>query len=427
MSNEVTFESLGVCPELTQICKSIGWVAPTKIQQESIAPALEGRDVIALAETGSGKTGAFALPVLQKLLDKPQRLFALVLAPTRELCVQIAETFEALGASISLQTCVLVGGLDMVTQALSLSKKPHVIIATPGRLVDHLQNTKGFHLKSIKFLIMDEADRLLSMDFEEALDNIVQASNPDRQTFLFSATMTSKGSKLQRACLRKPVKVEVNTKFDTASTLTQNFMLVPFKFKQTYLVALLSHFKHNTGIIFIDTCLNAQKLTIILRHLGFSAVCLHGQMTQVQRLGALNQFKSGSRKFLIATDVASRGLDIPAVDLVVNYDLPKNQKDYIHRVGRTARAGKSGRAFSLVTQYDVENFQKIEQALGKQLDDFAEVQESTAMAFHERVLEAARTAHLELKEKQEEIIEGLGAGAKRNQKVKVKRMLLKKQ
>jgi ATP-dependent RNA helicase DDX47/RRP3 len=203
-------------------------------------------------------------------------------------------------------------------------------------------------------------------------------------------------------------------------------MLVPFKFKQTYLVALLSHFKQNTGIIFIDTCLNAQKLTIILRHLGFSAVCLHGQMTQVQRLGALNQFRSGNRKFLIATGVASRGLDIPAVDLVVNYDLPKNQKDYIHRVGRTARAGKSGRAFAMVTQYDVENFQKIEQALGKKLDDFAEISESVAMAFHERVLEAARTAHLELKEKQEEILEGLGPGAKNNKKLKVKKMLLRK-
>ena len=421
-----SFESLGVCPELCQITKQIGWLAPTKIQQESILPALEGRDLIALAETGSGKTGAFSIPVLQRLLDKPQRLFALVLAPTRELCVQISETFEALGASISLQTCVLVGGLDMVTQALSLSKKPHVIIATPGRLVDHLQNTKGFHLKSIKFLIMDEADRLLSMDFEEALDSIVQASNPDRQTFLFSATMTSKVSKLQRAALRNPIKVEVNTKFDTASTLVQNYMLIPFKFKQTYLVGLLSHFKHYTGILFVDTCLNAQKLTIILRHLGFSAVCLHGQMTQVQRLGALNQFKSGNRKFLVATDVASRGLDIPAVDLVVNYDLPKNQKDYIHRVGRTARAGKSGRAVTFVTQYDVEGFQKIEQVLGKKLDEFAELSEDVAMSFHERVLEAARTAHLELKEKQDEIAESLGAGARRNKKLKIKKMLLKK-
>ena len=421
-----TFESLGVCAELCQITKSIGWLNPTKIQQESIPAALEGRDLIALAETGSGKTGAFSIPVLQKLLDEPKRMFALVLAPTRELCVQIAETFEALGASISLQTCVLVGGLDMVTQALSLSKKPHVIIATPGRLVDHLQNTKGFHLKSIRFLIMDEADRLLSMDFEEALDSIVQACNPERQTFLFSATMTSKVSKLQRAALRKPMKVEVNTKFDTASTLTQNYMLVPFKFKQTYMVALLSHFAKYTGIIFIDTCLNAQKLTMILRHLGFAAVCLHGKMTQVQRLGALSQFKSGNKKILVATDVASRGLDIPAVDLVVNFDLPKNQKDYIHRVGRTARAGKIGRAVSFVTQYDVEEFKKIEQAIDKQLEEFPDVTESVAMPFHERVLEAARAAHLELKEKQDEIVESLGAGAKRNKKHKIKKLLLTK-
>merc|ERR1719409_987170 len=210
----------------------MNWVSPTKIQQEALPWALKGRDVIGLAQTGSGKTGAFALPIVQRLLDNPQRFFAVVLGPTRELCVQIGEQFEAIGSTIKLQTAVVVGGLDMVTQAMQLAKRPHVVVASPGRLVDHLENTKGFHLKTVKYLVMDEADRLLSMDFDEALDKILEVLPRQRNTFLFSATMTSKVSKLQRASLRKPVKVEVSTKHDTADNLVQNYLFVPWKFKQ---------------------------------------------------------------------------------------------------------------------------------------------------------------------------------------------------
>ncbi|CAE8625148.1 unnamed protein product [Polarella glacialis] len=212
---EVTFASLGVCEELCQACKLLKWTAPTRIQQESIPWALQGRDIIGLAETGSGKTGAFALPIIQRLLDTPQRFFAVALAPTRELCVQIGEQFEAIGSSIKLQTATIVGGLDMVTQAMALAKRPHVVVATPGRLVDHLENTKGFHLKTTKYLVMDEADRLLSMDFDEALDKILEVMPRDRNTFLFSATMTSKVSKLQRASLNRQVEeVEVEVDLD---------------------------------------------------------------------------------------------------------------------------------------------------------------------------------------------------------------------
>lgn len=399
---EAGFASLGVCEELCQACKLIKWAAPTKIQQEAIPWALQGRDIIGLAETGSGKTGAFALPIVQRLLDNPQRFFAVVLAPTRELCVQIGEQFEAIGSGIKLQTAVVVGGLDMVTQAMALAKRPHVVVATPGRLVDHLENTKGFHLKTIKYLVMDEADRLLSMDFDEALDKILEAVPKDRNTFLFSATMTSKVSKLQRASLRRPVKVEVSTKHDTAKTLVQNYMFIPYKFKHTYFAALISHFQHYSVMVFTDTCLNAQKLSIFLRHLGFSSICLHGQMSQAQRLGALSGFKAKERKILVATDVASRGLDVPSVDLVVNYDIPKHSKDYIHRVGRTARAGRSGRAVTLVTQYDIELFQRIEHFLGKKLEELAELKEATVKAGHERVLEALRSTELELREKDED-------------------------
>jgi len=249
---------------------------------------------------------------------------------------------------------------------------------------------------------MDEADRLLSMDFDEALDKILESVPRERNTFLFSATMTSKVSKLQRASLKKPVKVEVSTKHDTASGLVQNYMFVPFKFKQTYFAAILAHFQHYSAMVFTDTCLNSQKLAIFLRHMGLPAISLHGQMSQAQRLGALSSFKAREKRILVATDVASRGLDIPSVDLVVNYDIPRNSKDYIHRVGRTARAGRSGRAVTIVTQYDIELFQRIEHFLEKKLDEFTEVKEPAVKAGHERVLEAMRSTELELRDQDED-------------------------
>jgi ATP-dependent RNA helicase DDX47/RRP3 len=415
-----SFEALGVSSDICAACERVGWTKPTPIQQKSIPWALQKRDLIALAETGSGKTGAFAIPILQSLLDSKQRMFAVVLAPTRELCVQISDTFEALGADIALSTVVLMGGMDMTTQQLALAKKPHVIVASPGRLVDHLTTTKGFHISGIKFLVMDEADRLLSMDFGTAIDQILEAAPVARQTFLFSATMTSKVSKLQRASLRKPVKVEINSKYDTVSTLIQNYILVPFKFKQTYLVAILTHLSSYSGIIFVDTCLNAQKMATMLRHLGFQAACLHGQMNQTQRLHSLNSFKAGQRSLLVATDVAARGLDIPQVDIVINFDIPKNSKDYVHRVGRTARAGRSGRSITFVSQYDVEGFQKIENLIGLKMEEYSEVSEDFAMTFHEKVLEALRSAHIEMKEREQEV-KSSTTGKKRTLLLKKKR------
>lgn len=208
-SSSQSFQTLGVCEELCLACESLGWKSPTEIQIASIPHALNGKDIIGLAQTGSGKTGSFAIPIIQTLLATPNHkgVFALVLAPTRELSVQIADHFRALGAAISLRVCVLVGGLDMGAQMVELAKKPHVIVATPGRILDHLEHTKGFSLVSLNFLVMDEADRLLSMDFEEALNQILEVVPKNRRTFLFSATMTSRVSKLQRASLVKPVKV----------------------------------------------------------------------------------------------------------------------------------------------------------------------------------------------------------------------------
>ncbi|KAJ3204815.1 ribosomal RNA processing protein [Dinochytrium kinnereticum] len=349
-NKDVTFRSLGLDPKICDACEKLGYKHPSDIQSKAIPYALQGRDIIGLAQTGSGKTAAFALPIIQALWDNPQPLFACIMAPTRELAMQISEQFEALGSTIGVRCAVIVGGLDMMPQAIALAKKPHVIVCTPGRLVDHLENTKGFNLKALKYLVLDEADRLLDLDFGAEIEKVLKVIPRERNTFLFSATMTSKVEKLQRASLSDPVKVEVATKYSTVKTLLQYYLFFPFKHKECYLTFLLNELAGQTAIVFTLTCNSARKLSLMLRNLGFQAVCLHGQMTQAKRLGALNKFKGGERNILIATDVASRGLDIVGVDVVVNYDVPQSSKDYIHRVGRTARAGKSGKSVTLVTQ-----------------------------------------------------------------------------
>lgn len=349
----------------------------------------------------------------------------------RELAFQISEAVSALGSIIDVRVATIVGGVDMMSQAIALAKKPHVIVASPGRLLDHLENTKGFNLRGLRYLIMDEADRLLNMDFGPAIDKLLEVIPKERRTMLFSATMTSKVAKLQRASLVHPVKVSVDTKYTTVSTLLQYYLFIPHAHKDVYLAHTLNLLAGNTGIIFVSTCAQAQRLAILLRHMGFPAIPLHGQMPQTKRLGSLNKFKSGDRTLLIATDVAARyhfifisgrekkadlakisGLDIPAVDLVINYDLPQASKEYIHRVGRTARAGRAGKAITMVSQYDIELYQRIEKVLGKKLPLW-ETNKEEVMAFMERVGEAQR--HATQKMKDEEINKkGKGKGSRYN-------------
>ncbi|CAJ0939434.1 unnamed protein product, partial [Mesorhabditis belari] len=403
-----SFAELGVTEILVEACERLGWKEPSKIQRLSLPAALSGRDIIGLAETGSGKTGAFALPILQSLLEHPQKLFSLILTPTRELAFQIAKQFEDLGTRIGLLVAVIVGGVDMTTQAIALAKLPHIIVATPGRLVDHLENTKGFSLRALKFLVMDEADRILNMDFEVDLDKILKVIPRERRTYLFSATMTKKVQKLERASLRDPVRVEVNSRYKTVDTLVQQYIFVPQKYKESYLVYLLNELAGKTtgidrpklAIIFVATCLSVDTIARMLRQLGMAAVSLHGQMTQQKRLGALNAFTTGSRNILVCTDVASRGLDIPEVNYVLNYDVPGQAKDYVHRVGRTARAGRSGLAITFVTQYEVAEYQRIEAHIGKKLTDYPCVADDV-MHLVERTNEAMKAAREELKEIEE--------------------------
>ncbi|KAB1254667.1 putative ATP-dependent RNA helicase DDX47 [Camelus dromedarius] len=372
-------------PELDIDTKSKEFVAET---------VKKGRDIIGLAETGSGKTGAFALPILNALLETPQRLFALVLTPTRELAFQISEQFEALGSSIGVQTAVIVGGIDSMSQSLALAKKPHIVIATPGRLIDHLENTKGFNLRALKYLVMDEADRILNMDFETEVDKILKVIPRDRKTFLFSATMTKKVQKLQRAALKNPVKCAVSSKYQTVEKLQQYYLFIPSKFKDTYLVYILNELAGNSFMIFCSTCNNTQRTALLLRNLGFTAIPLHGQMSQSKRLGSLNKFKAKARSILLATDVASRGLDIPHVDVVVNFDIPTHSKDYIHRVCVASQPEPCQLSF---LRYDVELFQRIEHLIGKRLPVFP-TQDDEVMMLTERVTEAQRFARMELRE-----------------------------
>lgn len=394
-----TFADLGVREELCDACENLKFKNPTPIQTQAIPLALEGRDVIGLAETGSGKTAAFVLPILQALLDKPQALFGLIMAPTRELAYQISQQVDALGSIINVKCATLVGGMDMVPQAIALSKRPHIVVATPGRLLDHLENTKGFSLKYLKYMVLDEADRLLDLDFGPVLDKILKVlPREGRHTYLFSATMSSKVESLQRAALQNPVRVSISSSsHQVVSTLLQRYFFLPHKHKDLYLIHLLNDNIGHPTIIFTRTVNETQRIAILLRTLGFGAIPLHGQLSQSARLGALNKFKSRSRDILVATDVAARGLDIPSVDLVINLDLPQDSQTYVHRVGRTARAGKSGKAVSFVTQYDIEIWLRIENALGRKIEEEI-VSKDEVMVYAERVSEAQRVAIREMKD-----------------------------
>lgn len=313
--------------------------------------------------------------------------------------MQIGQAFEALGSLIALRVAVLVGGLDMTPQAIALGKKPHIVVATPGRLLDHLEKTKGFSLQRLRYLVMDEADRLLEeMDFGPILEKILKFMPRERRTFLFSATMTTQVERLQRASLRDPLRASVSaSQYATVKTLVQHYLFIPHLHKDTYLVYLLDAFAGRAAIVFVRQQAEAQRLAILCRHLGLPAVPLHGGLSQSARLGALNKFRAGARRILVATDVAARGLDIPNVDVVVNFDLPQDSKTYIHRVGRTARAGRAGRSIAMVTQFDLELYGRIEAALGKKLDEFP-TERDEVMVFRRRVEEAQRQARIELRE-----------------------------
>ncbi|XP_063259553.1 probable ATP-dependent RNA helicase DDX49 isoform X2 [Prinia subflava] len=396
------FRALGLAPWLAEQARQVGLLRPTPVQAACIPAVLQGRDCLGCAKTGSGKTAAFVLPVLQVLSEDPYGIFCLVLTPTRELAYQIAEQFRVLGKPLGLKDCVVVGGLDMVAQALELARKPHVVVATPGRLADHLRSSSTFSLRKIKFLVLDEADRLLEQglaDFGADLELILGAVPARRQTLLFSATLTATLSRLRGLAANSPFLWEAPAQVRTVEQLEQRYLLVPEALKDAHLVQLVQSFQdlHPDWaiIIFTRTCKDCQVLNMMLRRFRFPSVALHSMMKQKQRFAALAKFKSSIFKILIATDVAARGLDIPAVQLVINHNTPGLPKIYIHRVGRTARAGRRGTAITLVTQYDIHLVHAIEDEIKLKLEEFP-VEEQRVLEILTQVNVTRRECEIEL-------------------------------
>ncbi|XP_077988786.1 putative ATP-dependent RNA helicase DDX49 [Glandiceps talaboti] len=396
------FSDLGLNDWLVKQCKAMGITRPTPVQINCVPPILEGRDCMGCAKTGSGKTAAFALPILQTLCEDPYGIFCLILTPTRELAIQIAEQFRVLGKPIGLKDAVVIGGRDIVRQSMDLSNKPHVVIATPGRLADLISSSDTFSLRKIKFLVLDEADRLLEDSFAKDLGTIFDAIPEKRQTLLFSATLTDTLERLKTMALNKPFIWQAKAEIATVEQLDQRYVLMPARVKDVYLVQVLrtiTEDKDNFSVlIFTNTCKNCQALNVMLRDLGFKCTALHSMIPQRERMSALSKFKSTIVPILIATDVASRGLDIPTVELVINHNVPSSPKDYIHRVGRTARAGRGGMAITLMTQYDVKLIHAIEEHINTKLTEH-KVDEPDVVKIMNEVSVARREAEITLEER----------------------------
>ncbi|UKZ59421.1 uncharacterized protein TrAtP1_000728 [Trichoderma atroviride] len=383
-----TFLALTVRPWLVQSLENMAIKRPTGIQKGCIPEILKGRDCIGGSRTGSGKTVAFAVPVLQKWAEDPSAIFAVVLTPTRELALQIYEQFKAISSPQSLKMILITGGADMRAQAIALAQRPHIIIATPGRLADHIR-TSGEDticgLRRVRYVVLDEADRLLhasgsgSMlpDVEECLSVLPPA--PERQTLLFTATITPEVRALKDLPQRPgkpPVFVcEVDTQMlAIPATLSQRHVQIPITHKEHYLhVFLLTEANINKSIIiFCNRTTTADYLHHLLRLLDHRVTSLHSKLPQRQRTDNLARFRASAARILVATDVAARGLDIQEVSLVVNYDIPRDPDDYIHRVGRTARAGRKGEAVTFVGQRDVDLVLAIEERVGRQMEAWEE-------------------------------------------------------
>ncbi|KAE9410428.1 DEAD-domain-containing protein [Gymnopus androsaceus JB14] len=404
-----SFSELGVSSAIQNALKTMSINSPTEIQVACIPPLLAGIDCIGNAKTGSGKTLAFALPIIQKLSVDPYGIFALVLTPTRELAFQISEQFVVLGNSMNIRTAVIVGGMDMMAQALELGNRPHIVIATPGRMVDHLKSGSGeWNLSRVKFLVLDEADRLLSSSFVPELSYLFNVLPKERQTCLFTATLTSSIENVANAPPRpgkqKPFIHRMSETVETVSTLKQSYILVPSHIRESYLFYFLCNPPESTlhlrrappepagkkknkkskknepaeedtpeqpppTIIFCARPRTAAYLTVLLKSLSIRTTALHSRLTQRERLASLSLFRSSVVPVLISTDVGARGLDIEDVAIVINWDLPEEPEEYTHRVGRTARAGRGGIAVSFVTERDEERVLKIEDRIGVQLEE----------------------------------------------------------
>lgn len=365
---EETFNSLGLCPEVVSAVNKYGWVIPTPIQQNTISKALEGEDVVGNAVTGSGKTGAYILPVIDLLLKagKPKK-FAVILAPSRELVLQIAEVCDSLTEGMEITTATAYGGVDDVEQMAQLSKDPNIIIATPGRLSQLLQEAKGFNLKSTKIVVVDEADKMAAVVFYDDIRAIVSSCNFKRQLLLFSATMPKNVQQLADLATGKASIVSLSQRTDVPSTLQENIVVVLKEKKDAALAVLLEEYKDVQVLIFAGSCRYAQILHDTLKEAKFSVGLVHGNIDQKVRMEQISLFRSNEIRILVSSDVASRGLDIPNIDVVINYHVPTQTKEYIHRSGRAGRAGRAGIAFTFVTKEEISVFQQLETFLKRKI------------------------------------------------------------
>ncbi|KAL1785665.1 putative ATP-dependent RNA helicase DDX27 [Sigmodon hispidus] len=364
----LSFQDMNLSRPLLKAITAMGFKQPTPIQKACIPIGLLGKDICACAATGTGKTAAFALPVLERLIYKPRQAAVtrvLVLVPTRELGIQVHSVTKQLAQFCSITTCLAVGGLDVKSQEAALRAAPDILIATPGRLIDHLHNCPSFHLSSIEVLILDEADRMLDEYFEEQMKEIIRMCSHHRQTMLFSATMTDEVKDLASVSLKNPVRIFVNSNTDVAPFLRQEFIRIrPNREgdREAIVAALLMRTFTDHVMLFTQTKKQAHRMHILLGLLGLQVGELHGNLSQTQRLEALRRFKDEQIDILVATDVAARGLDIEGVKTVINFTMPNTVKHYVHRVGRTARAGRAGRSVSLVGEEERKMLKEIVKA-----------------------------------------------------------------
>jgi ATP-dependent RNA helicase RhlE len=363
----VPFSALGLHPDLLRGIRELGFIRPTPIQDEAIPPALQGRDLLACAQTGSGKTAAFLLPILHRLIGRPRPITrVLVLTPTRELAAQILDDFNALAVHTALTGAAVYGGVGMGPQEHAFRSGVDVIVATPGRLLDHARAPYA-RLNGLEYLVLDEADRMLDMGFLPDIRRILRHIPSHRQTLFFSATMPAPIAVLASAMLKKPVTISLQRKGAPAVGITQAAYPVSEDLKAPLLLALLRRNILSQALVFTRTKHRANRLADYLALEGVKTERIHGNRSQNQRMQALAGFKSGRYPVLVATDIAARGIDVEALSHVVNFDVPAAPDDYIHRVGRTGRADMTGEAFTFVAPQEESDWRTIERALGRSL------------------------------------------------------------
>lgn len=363
MESKKDFYGLGIAPGILEVLTKLNFKVPTPIQEQSIPIAIEGKDLIGIAQTGTGKTLAFGVPLLQRVLNRTG--LGLVIVPTRELALQIDETLRKIGTSLNLRTAILIGGESISRQIRDLHRNPQVIIATPGRILDHLKQ-RTLSLKEVSVLVLDEADRMLDMGFAPQLKRILYVLPHERQTMLFSATMPEEIIRIAKAFLKLPIRVEIARSGTTVKDVAQELFFVPQQQKPLLLEKMLQEYRGSV-LVFSRTKHGAKKIAGLLRALGHTAAEIHGNRSLSQRKEALNGFKTGKYRVLVATDIAARGIDVTNIELVLNYDLPENAEDYVHRIGRTARAGIRGNAISFARPNQRKDVRVIEQLIRKVL------------------------------------------------------------